>query len=212
MIQLSSDSIFGRGGGRDCHFHPDRKDRCLKVTRPDRTPKFLKKEDPWWKRLRPDSLYDQNVRDLKVFQKAWERLKHLDHPGIPETDGLVETNRGLALSVELLRDANGEVCSTLRDHVKEHGLTEEVQAAVEELRQSFIKHKVMVRDPFPTNLVLQRAEDGKLRAATIDGLGDTTLIPIGRFIPSQVKKRVNRKFDRTLKECQKLAAVRNAQS
>ena len=201
MIQLGPKTLFGRGGGRDCHFHPERPDRCLKITRADRTPKHLKRELPWYKRLRPDSTYDQNLRDLVVFRRAWNKLDGARDRGIPETEGLVDTNLGVALCVELLRDADGRVSLSLKEFIIENGFTEEAKESVEKLRQTFLEHRVMVRDPFPQNTVAQRCADGRLRIVFIDGIGDTTLIPVGQLFPARARERIDRKFDRMLRAC-----------
>lgn len=202
MLKLGEETLFGRGGSRDCHFHPIRDDRCLKVHRPDKGFAQLRAVDPFYKRLRPISHYDQNLRDFIEFKKLWARVEGIPNPPLPEVDGLVETSLGRALCMELIRDANGDVSQSLKEFIMQNGFTDQARKALDELERKHLECALLVRDPFPHNVLVQRLDDDQSHMLFIDGLGDSALIPINQFFKSAARKRIAKKFKRLRKSCE----------
>ncbi len=202
MLEISAETIFGRGGARDCHFHPTRADRCLKVLQPHKSLEKFRAVDPFYKRLRPLSHYDQNLSDLIAFKKLWKQVEGIASPPLPEIDGLVETTLGQALCMELIRDADGNVSQSLKEFIMQNGFAEQARQALDALERKHLECALLVRDPFPHNVLVQHLDDGQLRMLFIDGIGDSALIPINQIFKSAARKRIAKKFRRLRKACE----------
>lgn len=202
MLKISAETIFGRGGYRDCHFHPTRTDRCLKVLQADKSLAQLRSVDPLYKRLRPLSHYDQNLRDFVAFQRFKKRIKGIASSPLPEVDGLVETTLGQALCMELIRDGDGNVSQSLKEFIMQNGFTHQARQSLDTLENIHLDCALLIRDPFPQNLVVQRLNNGRLRMLFIDGLGDSNVLPINRMFKPAARSRIAKKFRRLRKACE----------
>jgi len=202
MLELSEKTLFARGGARDCHFHPEREDRCLKVHRPDKSFANLRAVDPFYKRLRPLSHYNQNLRDFKELKKLWKLAEGTLNPPLPEVDGLVDTNLGQALCMELVRDIDGRVSQTLKEVIAQDGLTIQTQRTLDDLERQHLESVLLIRDPFPHNVLVQRLDEGQSRSLFIDGIGDSALISMNQIFKSAARQRISKKFKRLRRSCE----------
>jgi len=201
MLILSDETLIGRGGWRECHFHPMREDRCLKVQRPDKSLAQRRAIDPFYKRLRPLSYYDQNLRDIAEFKKLWAQVKGVTVPPLPKVDGLVDTNLGQALCMELIRDADELVSQPLRVFIAENGFTDDVRQALDDLECKHLDKALFLRDASLANVLVQRLKNNQLRMLFIDGVGDHAVIPVSRIVKTVARKRIAKKFRHVRKAC-----------
>lgn len=207
MISLKNLEPFACGGKRACYQHPEQPQRCLKVYLPGRSPEDQKQADPWWKQLRPSSAYDENIRDSKNVAQIYAQAGKIAGKHFPEIEGTIDTDLGSALCLELICDHNGDISQSAKEYIINHGITPELEAAIEALGAFLLEHKILFRDPFPHNISIRIQSDGSMDAVIIDGLGDSSFLPYHRFIPGLTAKKIKKKHARLKKGVIKTQAV-----
>jgi hypothetical protein len=197
MISLSQEEPFARGGRRACYRHPEHAERCIKIALEDKQPHMLRSVDPWWKRIRPSSYYDENEQDLRIYAQLDKRLGSLTHAHFPKIYGLVETDLGIGLESELIHDADGRISLSGKEYTMQNGLSSTSEEAIKNLSVFLVHYLILFRDPFPHNIVLQEQADASLRAVIIDGLGRKPFL--SKIFRQTSGKRTLRKTDRLRK-------------
>lgn len=194
MIELNDELIFAEGGRRFCFVHPDDPDKCIKTLSANGDPVKRRKEAQWYKRLRPLSKFDDNLRELESFRvleqhpdSIWEHF--------PRCYGIESTSRGAGIVTDLIRDADGAVSKTVRQYVKAFGKTAELLSALDLFFALLQRERVITRDILDHNLVVQVDADG-LRVVMIDGFGSSEVLPFSRWFTTVGRKKVARKISR----------------
>ena len=193
MINLDGQLHFAEGGNRMCFVHPDNPNRCLKITRPGILSK-IKKNKPWYKQLRSDESFDDNLREQNAYN---QRALKSNNPEIwnhlAKWYGMAETNIGIASETELIRN-NGEIAETLEEYLFRDGLTNEIKNAIEEFHIWLKEYLVLTKNLIPHNLVLT-SQEGKLIIKIIDGLGSQAFFPLPIYSNIFAKRYVNRRIE-----------------
>lgn len=185
-LQLSSLTPFARGGNRLCFVHPAHADRVIKVRRPDFTLADLRRKKGFPKNLRPLSSFDDNREEFAVMQDIARRLGEPAFALVSRCYGFEDTDMGRGLVSELIRDGDGRIARTLKQHIWDHGYGAELQAAVQRFGESWAQVGVPSRDLLVHNLVVQCDADGQVRRlVAIDGLGSASALP-DRWLPRRV--------------------------
>ncbi len=197
------DPPFNAGNYRMCYMHPLREDRCIKIDKEGCSPVQLRSKDVLYKRLRSVYYYDQNLRDLDFFQELSRRVNSVERYQFPVVDGMVETTRGVGLCMELFRDLDGHVCLSLRRWIAQNGDSEALRQALLEMRDAHIKYCALIRDPSPSNVIIQPRADKTLRALFIDGLGESNALPL--FSKNRIFSayRIRKKYDKLIRRMDK---------
>ena len=95
MIDLSNVTPFAEGGNRKCFVHPNNKDRCLKVVHTGLVEK-IKKNKPWYKKLRSNDSFDDNLREQDAYNQKALRDENQDlWMHLAKWYGMTETNLSL---------------------------------------------------------------------------------------------------------------------
>jgi len=199
IIELSDQEPFAVGGRRACYVHPNDPNRCIKLILADKTPRQLRAANAWWKRLHRAAYYDENVQDLKIYRHLISRHGAGIHQHLSQVFGLVETDLGRGLEVELIRDADGRVSLSGKGYTIEQGLTDTFLASLQPLEDFLTHYRIQFRDPFPHNLSVQVAQDGSLRLVIVDGLARKAWIPFDSLPRSLAAQRIHKKMQRLLK-------------
>jgi hypothetical protein len=194
MIQLTDDLIFAEGGRRYCFVHPDDPGKCVKTLSPNGDPVKRKREAVWYKKLRPLSMFDDNARELKSFDRL-ERCGERVWEHFPRCYGIQPTNRGDGIVTDLIRDADGPVSQTVRQYVKAKGRTSELSAALGRFFSALQELHVITRDILDHNLVVQVAEQS-LTIYMIDGFGSSDFLHLSQWLPPLGAKKRERKKQR----------------
>lgn len=177
-LSLKMLSPFARGGNRLCFVHPEYPDRCIKVRRPDFTLADLRRTKGFPKNLRPLSWFDDNLEELKVMADISSRLGEPALALVSRCYGLEDTDMGLGLSSELIRDGDGRIARTLKQHIWDNGYSDDLKAAVQRFGDAWAAIGVPSRDLLVHNIVVQCASNGSIqRLVVIDGLGSASAIP-----------------------------------
>ncbi len=194
MIELNDSLIFAEGGRRVCFVHPDDPGRCVKTLSENGDPLRRRNSAVWYKRLRPLSMFDDNLRELESFREldakggaVWQHF--------PRCYGIQPTSRGDGIVCDLIRDDGGTVSRSLRQFVAAEGKTRELHRALADFFAFLRDRTVLTRDILDHNLLVQRA-GGSLRVVMIDGFGSSELIPVSKLFPMVGKRKVERKVTR----------------
>lgn len=193
-IILKDEEILFRGGNRLCFVHPDDHNIILKVVTPEKKPDARRKAAPLYKKFRPLSAFDINLKELNAFErlgtkgdKVWRHF--------PRCFGIVETDLGDALCQELIREEDGSISKTLGSYLNEKRVTGEMRRAVEEFLLFLLNNMIVVRDLRTENLIV-RKKTGDLCIYMIDGIGDSDFIPIADISNSWAKYKIKRKLNK----------------
>ena len=196
-LQLKNIEPFACGGNRLCFVHPDDSNRCIKVRRPDFTLADCRRKKGFPKNLRRLSSFDDNREEYRIIQQLrhWTGDSTFDH--IYRCFGFVDTDFGVGLETELIRDADGLISLSLKQFLWEVGYTDHCRQAVEQLTTFWRVHKIPSRDLLTHNIVVQLDSEGGIsRLVVIDGLGSSTLIPL-HWLPSKYQiRRVDTRLQR----------------
>lgn len=209
-LALSSLAPFARGGNRLCFVHPHDASRCIKVRRPDFTMADLRRKKGFPKNLRPLSWFDDNAEEFRVMTDIYSRLGEHAFACISQCFGFEPTDLGAGLCSELIRDGDGRISRTLKQHIWDHGYTNELQAAVTQFGTVWAHLGIPSRDLLVHNLVVQcqDSDDDIVRLVCIDGLGSASAIP-DHWLPRALRlSRAARKVENLHARIQHLLAAR----
>jgi hypothetical protein len=161
-------------------------------------PKQLRRAQPWWKRFHRETYYDENLQDLKIHRYLAARHGDDIYRYLPRVFGLVQTDIGIGLDVELIRDADGRISLSGKGYVIEQGLTPSLLEGVNKLGEFLVHHRIQFRDPFPHNLSVQHRTHDTLRLVIVDGLARKSLVPFDRLPRDIAEPRIHKKLQRLL--------------
>lgn len=114
IINLAHADPFAAGRTRRCYVHPHNPALCVKIVIPGATKKKYKKLPVYSpRRLLPLSHFDPNLCELRGYRQAEAMRNEAVWKHIPRFRGLVKTDLGTGLAVELLRHDDGEIATPL---------------------------------------------------------------------------------------------------
>lgn len=142
---------IAEGGSRECWRHPHSSQLCIKVNKPNRQ-------------------RDQNKLDWHYARSLMRRK--VAGPHLPRYHGLVMTDRGEGLVMDLVVDPDGTPSPTFLQVVRSHMFTrEQITRIVDEAFDWIRRKNIIVADYGYDNLMVQQQADGTFRLVFIDGLG-----------------------------------------
>ncbi len=176
MLTLKSSSLIGRGLRRECYFHPDDENKCIKVV----------VAGDHKETVREQSYY----RLLEKRDIAWEMLARFY--------GNVETNQGQGAVFELIRDYNGDVSKTLEHYFSADNSTDlnyqDLSRALPVLKQYLLNWKIVTMDIKAQNIVYKRNNDSEGDLVVIDNIGNSDFIPICNYVDFMAVRKIRRKW------------------
>jgi len=206
-LTLSSREAFAQGGNRLCFVHPQHPGRCIKVRRPDFTLEDLRRKKGFPKTLLPLRHFDDNLEEYQVLSDLAERHGEAVFELVSRCYGFEETDLGLGLTLELIRDADGQISQTLKAQIWFEGYTPDCKAAVEHFCNRWQALQIPSRDLLLHNLLVQKDASGKVcRILAIDGLGSPNIIPF-TWLPAPLRAaKVGRKLTNLQQRIEQLLA------
>ena len=193
MINLEGVKPFAEGGNRVCYVHPDNKNLCLKITKPE-VVKKMRSNAPWYKKLRSEKSFDDNFREERAYQqravkenpqKIWRHLARWHE--------FVETSKGLASCTELITN-NDKVALNLEEYLFSKGRTSEINIALKEFEMFLKETKLLTKNIIPHNLAVKENDSG-LTLKIIDGLGCMSFIPLPEISDAFAKRYIKRRIE-----------------
>ena len=176
MLTLESSQLIGKGLRRECYFHPDDENKCVKVVVAGDQKETVREQSCY-------RLLDK--RDI-----SWKMLACFY--------GNVETNRGSGAVFDLIRDFNGEVSKTLEQYFSADNATEinyqDLSRALPLLKQYLLKWKIVTMDIKPQNIVYKKINESEGDLVVIDNIGNSDFIPICNYIDFMAERKIRRKW------------------
>ena len=178
MFKLESSALVGRGLRRECYFHPEDENRCIKVV----------VAGDHKETVREQSYY----RLLEKRNISWRMLARFY--------ANVETNLGAGAVFELIRDYNGAVSKTLMHYFSAKIVTDRdcqyLYPALLVLKQYLLKWKIVTISLKPQNIVYKKTSESEGFLVVIDNIGNSDLIPICNYIDWMATRKIHRKWQR----------------
>ena len=193
MINLEGVRPFAEGGNRVCYVHPDNKNLCLKISKPE-VVKKMRSNAPWYKKLRSEQSFDDNFREERAYQqraikenpqKIWRHLARWHE--------FVETSKGLASCTELITN-NDKVALNLEEYLFSKGRNSEINIALKEFEMFLKETKLLTKNIIPHNLAVKENDSG-LTLKIIDGLGCMSFIPLPEISDAFAKRYIKRRIE-----------------
>lgn len=178
MLKLESSQLIGRGLRRECYFHPEDENKCIKIVVAGDHKETVREQSYYW------LLNKRNI--------SWQMLARFY--------GNIETNRGAGAVFELIRDYNKKVSKTLEHYFSANSQTEiDYQAlsrAMPLLKQYLLKWKILTISLKPQNIVYKRIDESEGTLVVIDNIGNSDYIPICNYVDWMAIRKINRKWKR----------------
>ncbi len=197
IIQLSLDDAFARGGNRLCYVDPRNGDRCIKVLIPKRSPRAKRAKAVGVKKFRPLSYYDDNLRELKTYQRLEASFGDEIWAHLPRTQGMVATTLGDGIVTDLIRNYDGAISGCLKTKLRATGYDQNFRDAVNQFVEYLRRTGLPSRDLLLHNLVAKDVDaSGRFKMYLIDGFGSSDILPLVYWSKSLARRKVERKITR----------------
>ncbi len=194
-LTLKNTEPFAHGGNRLCFVHPDHADRVIKVRRPEFTLEDLRRKKGFPKNLRPLSWFDDNLEEFNVMQDINTRIGEKAFTVLSRCYGFEETDMGLGLTSELIRNGDGKIAYSMMEYIWNYGYPDELKAAVERFAEQWLQLSIPSRDLILHNILVQCDAQQKIqRLVVIDGLGSSGAIPSHWLPPAMQQAKARRKI------------------
>jgi hypothetical protein len=178
MLKLESSALLGRGLRRECYFHPEDENKCIKIV------------------VAGD--HKETVREQAYYRLLEKR--NINWMMLAKFYGNVETNLGEGAVFELIRDYNGEVSKTLVNYFSAHNETDlnyqYFHQALLGLKQYLLKWKIVTISLKPQNIVYKKTYESEGFLVVIDNIGNSDFIPICNYIDWMATRKIHRKWQR----------------
>lgn len=201
-----AENAFTRGGNRLCFAHPNDPNICVKVARPDRTPRMRRQQKGFPKSLKPLASFDENAIEQTVIKKILHTIGDAAFAVMPHYHGIITTNLGPGLCCEMIRDDNGKISVTLKQYLWQYGITESLARALKQFSEHWSTLGMPSKDLLLHNIVVQQ-KPSNLRLVVIDGLGWSGVAQLCYLFSPLAKRRARKKIHRLRTAINKLLAI-----
>lgn len=193
-LSLKDKKPFAEGVNRLCFIHPDDASLCIKIVK-EGSIKALRSKRSFFKNLRPNSYFDDNLNEYKAYQQtAIKKNEDIVYEHIPRCYGWQETDLGMGLVLDYYSNDDNQPCMTLRSYLQTYGLTKDIETEISALAGYLRKTLLMTKNIVPHNVVV--ASDGKLKI--IDGIGALSALSIAHTSTIAKRHYINRRIERML--------------
>jgi hypothetical protein len=176
MLTLESSALIGSGLRRECYFHPEDVNKCIKVV-VSGDHKETRREQSYYRLLEKRNI-------------SWRMLARFY--------GNVDTNLGEGAVFDLIRDYNGEISRTLGYYFSAIGETAfndlNLDQALPRLKQYLLKWKIVTMALKPQNIVYKKTHESKGFFVIIDNIGNSDFIPICNYVDWMAIRKIKRKW------------------
>ncbi|MGD9300726.1 MAG: PhoP regulatory network protein YrbL [Desulfobacterales bacterium] len=178
MLTLESSTLIGKGLRRECYFHPEDENKCIKIVVAG-DHKETAREQSYYRLL--------NKRKI-----SWHMLARFH--------GNIETNRGTGAVFELIRDYDNGVSKTLEHYFAAENQTDldykELPRALTLLKQYLLRWKIVTMSLRPQNIVYKKINKSEGILVIIDNIGNSDFIPICDYVNWMAALKIRRKWQR----------------
>lgn len=196
-LELADKEPLTVGRKRLIFRHPHNNDWLVKLYRTSIRPKrFSRIKAAFFSHYQQYSTLIGLKRELSqyILSRYYDNCPLIDH--LYKIIGFVDTDMGLGLIVEALKDKSGNLAPTVRKLINCNQLGQERQEKLQIFFEKIIASDLVIGDINLGNIVLAHLPDGEERFFLVDGLGDKVAIPIhswcNRLHKRYKRKKVNR--------------------
>lgn len=177
MLELSDKDLIAKGDMRGCYQHPDDSGLCVKVDQ-SHTHK-------------PATLHE-----ITFFERVFRWRNRPKFKAVAQFHGRVETNLGIGIIFELVRDeTTGKISDTFHNLLmQDTDATHEAEydKALQLFRADFLEDAIVARDLRPWNICAQRLESGEIKLRLIDGMGHRYFLPLCDIFPPIARRIISK--------------------
>jgi hypothetical protein len=185
-----------RGGESEIYLRPGKPSQLVKVLRPNVVARFERSrrlKTHLRRRLRVGP-YKNFLRFYTSYLDAMLAAQEIGRsPPLPHPRALVVTDRGLGLVVQMIRDTDGGLATSLRDIHESGGLDDGLLAKLNEFVGDVYLFNIVCTDLVPQNIVYE-TRHGRDRFVLIDGFGSRNIIPFRRWSRRLNARALNESF------------------
>jgi hypothetical protein len=207
-IALAGKTPLAKGGSRRIYQHPYFENLLIKVISM-KTLEHYERRSTWYKGLRRSRGYHYVFREIDEYLALRLRKKH-ELPFLQRFNGIIDTDLGLGVVVEKIKERNGKLAPSVTSLVREKGFSPELRKKLLRLRDDVIKHHVIFTDVSGNNIVVARGKRGQDRLVIIDGLGDRLWLPVNVLSPRINRLNRTRHFDRAIAKLERIDRERRS--
>ena len=177
IVDLKNKHFLASGDNRQCFFHPYDENLCVKVLHPHREMKIQTRELSYYNALAKRKI-------------SWRRLAKMEAP--------IQTNLGLGLVFEVVRDFDGQISKTLHHYLslEDPAMDRVITKEIKRLKKYLYTEAIVFRDLITLNILLQRTSDNEFKAVIIDGIGHNDFIPFCNYSVGYSRKKIVRTWNR----------------
>lgn len=149
---LKEKDFLSKGGERNCYIHPEDENKVIKIVH------------------RNEKHNEQNKLEYKYYEFLKKRDKPLEH--LTKCFGFVDTNFGLGLIYERVKDYNNKPSKSFKVYLEEKLFTKaEENRLVDELKEYLFKYDILFIDVDLSNVFCKEISKDRYKLIIIDGLG-----------------------------------------
>lgn len=197
-LHLDPSSLIAQGSSRWIYQHPDDSRSLIKVLKKGLIydkPKNMKQK---LQVLKGRYKLARHLRELREYIGVVSNPNDEFAAHLPAMTGLQVTDQGFGIVVQAVRGVDGGLAPTLRRVFKNAQLNSEVASQLGIFFERLQRSSVVIGDLNPTNIVYGCVADEPAQFYLVDGMGDSTFVPVRSFFPAW---NANRKI-------KKIAALR----
>lgn len=168
---------FAQGMNRRVYVHPDNAELLIKVLRPDRAQWFRKQHFAWYQKRRRYLGYSSVLQELRE-QLAVHAHEERASPHLQNIVGLADTDFGLGLVVEALKDAQGGYAPSLSRLLKEDRFDASARRDLDTFFAWLLQSPLVVTDLTWSNLLYAHDDNDGRRFVLVDGYGESVALPV----------------------------------
>lgn len=187
IFSLKDQKPVAKGRMRYVYPHPHDPRLVIKVIRPDVIDERWGSGQAWYKARRRFGQYISYMREIGEYIATYQKYGY-SLPFTQKVVGLAETDLGLGLVLEAIRDSNGNLAPSLPTLIERGQFNDEAKAALETFIQQVLDSNVIVADLHGGNIVYACDDEGAHHFIMIDGLGLSNILPLKSIFPSLNRK------------------------
>ena len=152
MIELTKDLFIAKGADRECYIHPSDNNKVIKV--------------------QYNNNINRNQNDLDIYYYDYLKDKDISYSNIANYYGTIETNKGIGLVFDQIKDYNNSLSKSFEDIVTKSTISLEQQnILLDSLSDYLYCNMIVFGDVVLSNILCQEYQKDTYRLIIIDGLG-----------------------------------------
>ncbi|GAB5415500.1 MAG: hypothetical protein Cons2KO_31030 [Congregibacter sp.] len=178
------------------------------MLRPDRTGEARKPLRKDFKKYLPARFLDDQRKEIKAYRELLTRASETLWRHVPRYHGTEETDMGVGIVTQLMRDADGTWPKNLQQLLP-NGLTPELEEGLQDFTSAVRELRILSRDLLPHNIIAVREKNGSYRVMLVDGIGNAELLPVSTHFAFFATRKTARKISRFQQRCNLLLPAGN---